>query len=192
VTTNSTEPRKITINVQGVAITGRIVERSAVTLEVELLDPFGRLTDGRSVISAARPYVSYDDAYGEDVAVQILGDLYRAASFVAAHGEELRHRWAVTRPQLHEGSGTIVRSRAELIEARSKSRRMLREGEITADDHEGWMIELASSWEEYRSLAEDAAYEMFSGLRVDMSLGLLAQIMRHIDPKFESTYEDVA
>lgn len=188
-TSTENERSKITINIQAVSVTGRILERTATALEVELLHPFGRLKDGRSIMSAARPYVSFDGAHGDDVSIEILTDIYRAAAYVDEHLDDLKKRWGVMRLQLDERCHLIVRSYSEYVEERAKSRRMLREGLITSDDHEGWLIELRHHYDEWSLLVGDAVDFLFTESGIDISYDLQVQLMRSIDAAFDLDYE---
>lgn len=175
----------ITAEVQGVSVTGRILERTESTLEVELLDPFGRLRDGRSIMAAAQGHVAYEGSYGDEASRAILANLYRVSAFVHDHLDELRHRWSETRRQLDERCGLIVRSRAEYVEERAKSRRMLRDGLIDPDDHQRWMIQLSNDFEEWSLMVVGAVEALFHESGLEMSLDLQAQVMRQVDPSFE-------
>ena len=188
-TSTENKRSKITVNIQAVSVTGRILERTATALEVELLHPFGRLKDGRSVMAAARPYVSFDGAHGDDVFIEILTDIYRAAAYVDEHLHDLKKRWGVMRRQLDERCHLIVRSHSEYVEERAKSRRMLREGLITSDDHEGWLIELRHHYEEWSLLVADAVDFLFAESGIDISYDLQRQLLRRIDLTFEIDHE---
>jgi hypothetical protein len=175
----------IQTNVQSVTVTGRIVERSAFTLEIELLRPFGRLRDGRSIMAAARPYVSYEGQYGDQAAAQLLVDLYRIAAYVEENLDNLTTRWAETKKQRDERCHVVLRSQAEYIGERAKSRRLLRDGLIRPDDHEGWMIELRHAFEEWSLLLAEAVDALLSESGLGISLDLQAQVMKRIDPSFD-------
>jgi hypothetical protein len=179
----------ITAEVEGVPIIGRILGRTASTLEVELLHPFGRLTDSRSIMALAQRYVTYEGLHGGESARAILTNLYRASAFVHAHLDELRSRWAETRKQLDERCNLIVKSRAEFVEERAKSRRMLREGVTSSDDHQRWMITLSNDFEEWTLLVADAVDALFAECGIDLSYDVQAQLMRRVDPTFDMPHE---
>lgn len=179
----------ITTQVEGVSVTGRILERTAFTLEVELLHPFGGLTDGRSIMALAQRHITYDGAHGDESARALPTSLYRVSTFVHAQLGGLRRRWAETRKQLDERCGLIVRSRAEYMEELAKARRRFREGEIDSDDHQRWMIQLSNDWEDWSLLITDAVEALFSDSGLEMSFNLQAQVMKRVDPSFDNDFE---
>lgn len=179
----------ITAEVQGVSVTGRILERTESTLEVELLDPFGRLRDGRSIMAAAQGHVAYEGSYGDEASRAILANLYRVSAFVHDHLDELRHRWSETQRQLDERCGLIVRSGAEYVEERAKSRRMLRDGLIDPDDHQRWMVQLSNDFEEWSFLVAEAVDALFAECGFGLSYDVQTQLMRRVDPTFDMPHE---
>jgi len=175
----------ITVEVEGIPVTGRILIRTPTMMEVELVRPFGRLVDGRYVMAAAQPFVSYAGAYGDDVAESILRDLYRAATWVDLHLAELRQEWSTTLSQLSARSDLIVRSRAEHLEERTKSRRALRAGLIDLNDHQEWMRQLSFDMTEFSLLVADSVDSLLSASGVSMSLSVQAQLMKRVDESFD-------
>jgi len=92
----------IEIHLEGVPVSGRVLERSHASIELILVEPFGAFgfRDGRYVMAAAQRFVTFESAHGDEVAERILRDLYALAAYLSQNETDLKEHWSRVLAQL--------------------------------------------------------------------------------------------
>ena len=181
-TTNSL----ITITVRGVYVSGIVVERSPADTELELLDPYGDmpLRHSSHIMAAARPYLSFDGEHGDRRVDELLREVYEAALYAFENKDQLRTRWLGLSEAVAARCSSRVRSESELARLRAESRKLLRSGAISADDHERALRDAADELDEWGIAVEEAVDELYKNSPVSPAYSLRQQLMVLVDPAF--------
>ena len=181
-TTNSL----ITITVQGFAVDGVVLERSHADIELELLAPYGdmRLRHSSHIMALARAYVTFDGEHGDQRVRELLQEVYEAALSAYENRTSLGVRWERLSEEVPARRPSRARSQSDLVGLRGESRKLLRSGAITADQHERALKPAASELNDWLMAVEEALDELWSDTPVPPSNSLRRQLMLLIDPSF--------
>jgi hypothetical protein len=177
----------IEIHVDGVPVSGRVLERSHASIELLLVKPFGAfgLGDGRHIMAAAQRFVNFEAAHGDEVAERILRDLYGLASYLSRNETDLKERWSRFRSQLESQWAVKVRTPSALAERKVELRKRLRGGDITSKSYEQSLKALKAELDEWSLAATDAMDEFWTVCGFQLSMALSGQATKILDPHFE-------
>lgn len=178
------------IEVDHVFVTGRVLERTADTIEVELLWPLGRLLNARTVMAAARRRIDYTTLYGDKVAADLLEEMYRSAIIVESRMNDLRSRWHALKGQ-HSRRLQPVRSVDSYAKEQARLRQLRDACEFSPTEYQKATLRLKYEFEEWQHLIADSVEWLFSECGLHVSADLQAQLMTRIDPTFSTVVGDV-
>ncbi len=174
----------VRIEVDGVVVHGRIVERSAGSVEVLLTEPHGelRLSDGRYVMAQALRFVTMAGQHGEDVATRLLRELYKVAVYVTNNRVVLEQRWAELRRQLHDRRPRAIKTQHELDLQRRVLRQRLKAGLVPPEEYQQTLRALTCDFEDFLFEEEDVVDVFWREAGFELSYDLQLQAINIIDP----------
>ena len=174
----------IVIEVSGVSVVGAVVERSPFDLEVALIEPHGGLQVRHSshIPAFAQRYQTFVGEGGDQRARDLLSEAYESVRYAVDYVAELRLRWRTLYAQVDGRSGSRIRSEGDLSVARAESRKLLRSGTITAEQHQRAVGLATEELREWSTGIENAVDELWDDTPVSPSSSLRHQLMRLVDP----------
>jgi hypothetical protein len=158
--------------------------RTTPDIELELLNPYGdmRLRHSSHIMVLARPYLTFDGEDGDRRVRELLQEVYEAALYVYENRAALGFRWRRLSEALAARCPSRARSESDLVRLRRESRKLLRSGAITAEQHELALKLANNELNDWLMAAEDALDELWRDTPVPPSLW--RQLMLLIDPSF--------
>jgi hypothetical protein len=98
------EKKVVKIAVNKVEVKGKITYRSAILIDIEIIEPFQNISKGLHIPYFSRAFHSFEDDYGDQTAEKLLRELYDISKYLDKNMNSLKEKLFLFKKKINQPS----------------------------------------------------------------------------------------